>query len=428
MEKVHDLQVMCSADEIFNSPIVLYGASGGGKKMLELLAMAIKSSPTILGFADSNLNKTGEEFCGYTILNPLQLKELSQSQEIIIIIASEYIDSILDVINRFEIRAKCIFTSYAVEKSLYYNYLDPRFSDTLREKVEYFDLCQRITSGQVEELIDGLKPWNIRYTVPDETVWIFTTNKVGSLSIWQELTDKGIRCNHIHDFFNYFRHNRVSEEIRQRWFDYLKKSKLKLIAGVREPIARDFSKFFQLTQVLLMNENCHKKNMKECCLDFFRSQTKTGPKFFQDHFYTYNNYWEDNLQYGAEFDFFDLEIKKVFGIDIYKEPFDKEQGYKIYKKDNLELLVYRLEDFSKLQTVFADYVDCPDFQVQHCNEGKGKLYRYAYEAMKREVPLEQGYIDFYYKENPRMNYFYTEEEKEVFLEQWKQRGNIIETI
>lgn len=59
----------------------------------------------------------------------------------------------------------------------------------------------------------------------------------------------------------------------------------------------------------------------------------------------YNDFLTFSNMYNYSYDYFslwfDTEVKPTLGIDIFKEEFDKEAGYKIYKNKNIELLVIK---------------------------------------------------------------------------------------
>lgn len=416
--KIKDLDIMCSIDCLLEKPIVLYGATWWSWQVKEWLEMAFATKVEILAVADDEKKRIRRKFFGLQIIGNDELCEKCSANDVLIISDNEKAEKAVELLSSHGLFKTVISTVYAVGKSIYYNYQDSRVSDKMKDKVEYYDLCQRLTRRQVEELVSGLKPWDIRYSVPDHMIMLLTTNKVGSMSLYHELKARERECVHVHDLYSYFWINHIDEKDYMRWFDYLKKSKIKLVAGVREPISRDFSKFFQLDSVLLMNEFSHEKTIKERCLDFLKSQTMCGGTFFDEDYYTYNNYWEKNLQYGAEFDFFDLEIKRAFGIDIFEKPFDKAKGYTVYQQGDMTLLVYRLEDFKKLESVFADFFGCPGFCIRSENAAADKMYRHAYNAMKEQISLPPEYIEFYYKNNPRMDYFYSKEEQQAFLKKW----------
>ena len=66
--------------------------------------------------------------------------------------------------------------------------------------------------------------------------------------------------------------------------------------------------------------------------------------------YKAGNYLLQQLDHSANFDYvnqwFDRELKAVFGIDVFAEPFPIDTGFALYRKDRVEALVIRHEDLS----------------------------------------------------------------------------------
>ncbi len=120
------------------------------------------------------------------------------------------------------------------------------------------------------------------------------------------------------------------------------------------------------------------------------------------------------LLYGNSF-----ELKDNFDIDIYSQGFDRERGFRIYRHGNTEAFVYKLEKLDSLENEIRDFLDRPDFRLIRANDGSEKYLRFLYEGAKERFTVSQEYVDFYYQDNDRMNFFYTAEEQERFLSRLK---------
>jgi hypothetical protein len=127
----------------------------------------------------------------------------------------------------------------------------------------------------------------------------------------------------------------------------------------------------------------------------------------------------NNPDYGHQFNWFDNEIKAVLGIDVYKHPFNREKGYSIIKQDNIEVLVLKLEKLNTLESVIGEFVGVSDFKLVNINEANSKPVKYLYKNVRESIKLPRKIFDFYYKDNPRMNHFYTKEEQAEFLKKWE---------
>lgn len=122
---------------------------------------------------------------------------------------------------------------------------------------------------------------------------------------------------------------------------------------------------------------------------------------------------------------FDLELKGVFGFDIYLESYDREQGYGTYKVDDLEILVI---DFERLNEVGArqtgKFVKIPDFEtasipkVNLANErASGRLY----EEFRSSIVLPTEFVDYQYS-SQYAKFFYSEEKLDELTNRWTSRG------
>ena len=125
-------------------------------------------------------------------------------------------------------------------------------------------------------------------------------------------------------------------------------------------------------------------------------------------------------EYGAIFEWFNMEIKKIFGIDVLEYDFNKEKGYQIIQKDNVELLLVKAEQLDFCQDIIGKFVEVEDFKVERKNVGSEKLCKFVYDEVKKRIEIPKYILDFYYKENKAMDHFYTAEEKEKLRKKWSR--------
>jgi len=103
---------------------------------------------------------------------------------------------------------------------------------------------------------------------------------------------------------------------------------------------------------------------------------------------------------------------------VYDYPFDKEKGYAVIKKNNIELLLMQVEQLNTLEEVVGSFVGIPEFRLQNKNISKEKRYRFAYQAYLETFTMPDKRLKKIYYENPYMNFFYTEEEINGFYKKW----------
>ncbi|GAB0120261.1 hypothetical protein Acid7E03_43330 [Acidisoma sp. 7E03] len=123
---------------------------------------------------------------------------------------------------------------------------------------------------------------------------------------------------------------------------------------------------------------------------------------------------------GYQFEWFNKELKAVFGVDVYRHPFDQDKGYSIIKHDHVEVLVIKLEKLSCLEGVVGNFVGRPEFKLLKSNEARHKAYYPLYKDLKERIKIPRELIDLYYADNGYMNHFYSDREKIDFLQSWKK--------
>ncbi|MGH8046383.1 MAG: putative capsular polysaccharide synthesis family protein, partial [Chthoniobacterales bacterium] len=132
-------------------------------------------------------------------------------------------------------------------------------------------------------------------------------------------------------------------------------------------------------------------------------------------------------EYGARLhdEWFDAEIRDLFGIDVFATPFPAEKGYEIYEKENARLVLVRLED---LRRVFIPVVrewledsglapiglDSIELESERANDGSSKAYADLYRTFRRELQMDAAELDRAF-ESRVVKHFYTDAERANFL-------------
>ena len=177
--------------------------------------------------------------------------------------------------------------------------------------------------------------------------------------------------------------------------------KIKIITLVREPISREISRFFQNLHVLIYHSIYIMRNDNTIHNDLI--------KLFE----IYNNK-------RSTITYFDIEFRKFLKIDIYDFPFDKNKGYGIIQKKNLEILILKLEKLNELQEIIGKFLELKTFELISSNQAKTKWYGPLYkEFIKNYVPNED-YLNLVY-ESKYMKHFYSEEEIKKFKNRWLRK-------
>lgn len=178
--------------------------------------------------------------------------------------------------------------------------------------------------------------------------------------------------------------------------------KIKIVTLVREPIARNISAFFESINRYIYNFNHRYKKGNIDTEDLVKSFLKKFPHQFP-------------------LNWFDKEMKAVFGIDVYKRNFDFDKGYQIYgheNSQNLELLLIKLEKLNDChEFAFSDFFGLDNFILEHKRLGSDQKYADLYNQFKNSIKLSEGYAENLYN-SKYVRHFYSREEIDSFKDKW----------
>lgn len=172
---------------------------------------------------------------------------------------------------------------------------------------------------------------------------------------------------------------------------------LKVITLVREPVAANVSLYFQV---------------------FGRyAGTNSRPADFDIDELT--RIFVDHYMHFRPLTWFDAELKRTLGIDVYQHPFPAETGYKTISSNNIDLLIVRceLDDTSKARAI-SDFIGLNDFEITRSNIAANKPYAARYAEFKEHLQLPEPLLDNIYM-SKYARHFYTEDERKIFRAHWR---------
>ena len=121
---------------------------------------------------------------------------------------------------------------------------------------------------------------------------------------------------------------------------------------------------------------------------------------------------------------FDTELKSVFGIDVFSSPFEHEDavnGYKIYNSPHVDLLVLRLENLDRCYPqAFQEFMGLNDFTLVRANEGVNKDYQESYRSLVGEMKFPPAFLDKMYSMK-YVRHFYKPEEIDAARARWEDK-------
>ena len=210
---------------------------------------------------------------------------------------------------------------------------------------------------------------------------------------WSNLTRKGRN--------GFTRARRLNKELKRRRDEG---GRVKVITMVRDPLATNVSGLFHNYRwwPAELKAQCDPPSA-ECLAAVGRYFVATYPHDVPDR-------W------------FDMEVRTLYGIDVFAEPFNAQRGYAIYHSEFADLLVIKLEKLNQCATAaMHEFLGLDDFRLLESNKAEDKEYAAIYQAFRRDLPLSQDYIGRMYASRVAQH-FYTAEELATFRRKWSAAG------
>lgn len=214
-----------------------------------------------------------------------------------------------------------------------------------------------------------------RLFLNEEVVFVYQMGKVGSTSLEQSIEG----AQHFHTLYMngpcYVSDRRlyrgVGGVIRLWLRDLVKRlafalrRDVKIITVVRNPVDRNISMFFQELAFWISDY-----------IERHDSETR-----FSDIQWLHKVY---EVVYCHDYGetWFDKEIKRLSGIDVFAEPFDVQKGYAFFTRGKYNILVLRMEDIGRNVDVISGFVG-REIELKRTNEAEKKWYSSVYREFKR---------------------------------------------
>ena len=256
----------------------------------------------------------------------------------------------------------------------------------------------------------------------DSVFLIYQMGKVGSSSIYKALKEhhlsspvyqlhyldptslqESVAWHNANNFSQLPEHLQVSEAMATFLAKDQDRVRWKIISLVRDPIALQCSMIFQnLAEAFssALEEDNTRVNLQKAIELITRDLSDFQTR--KSHFLN----WFDN------------EIKEVFGIDVYRYPFNKEEGFSIINQGNVEILLIKFENLQECFTeAFFQFTGINDLQLPQANVGIEKEYGEDYKKLTRTLLLPNSLCKNIYK-TKLTQHFYSQQEINKFMEQW----------
>lgn len=250
-----------------------------------------------------------------------------------------------------------------------------------------------------------------------EPILVYQPGKVGSRSVHLSLRQLNL------DVPVYHSHHLAELEVAEEWartrladpskeleglardkelYERLHKPnapRLNLVSLVRAPIPRMISSFFQYLPARVKGIQAGAEN-----------QTLTAAELAEIFIHQRGDRSHER--------WFDVQVKGVFGLDVYAQPFAHSKGYQLYENKKARLVIIRLEDLNRVVAPAMDeMLHIPDFQLVNTNVGEQKWYANLYKEFLQVLRLPPEYVNEIHG-SKYAQYFYTPQELKASVARW----------
>jgi len=248
------------------------------------------------------------------------------------------------------------------------------------------------------------------YLKQDALIVVYQMGKVGSRSVADSLRMGGINpVFHVHRMIpsniervkNGFRKRNappLDERIGRMLYNKISKGKrkAKVITLVREPLSRNISAFFENLQLFIGSDQKDTDYPLKKLIDIFINE----------------------YSHEVPLQWFDLELKKATGINVFDYPFPRHKGYMTIEKNNIELLIIKLEIPDALkERAIGDFMHLNKFQLIKKNIAKDRAYSKTYQQFKKTIRLPSAYVQKMLS-SKYATHFYNEKEINALWDRW----------
>ena len=188
----------------------------------------------------------------------------------------------------------------------------------------------------------------------------------------------------------------LSRAIRLRRFlsAFWSVPKLEVITGVRELIGLVLSSTFE--NYLYFEQAVEAMTVERCRKVLLHPKT-----------YTSLRHW------------FDLELKRFVGIDVFQKAFPIEQGYAVYENRFARVLLYRFEVLEQLPGILQKFLNWNIPSLLESNIGAKKAYGDQYRHVRETLRLPKEFVTSLYGDK-MMRHFYSEGERQRLFWKWAE--------
>ncbi|MBD2364689.1 hypothetical protein H6G36_26550 [Anabaena minutissima FACHB-250] len=273
-----------------------------------------------------------------------------------------------------------------------------------------------INKQNVYKLISRITDPKLYWSLKNDIYIVYTMGKVGSSTInatlerelkvanifhahylsreWLEATEPKVGKNHPTI--------KLAKQIQE--LKSIPGKRFKIISIVRDPIAKKVSGFFQNPHLYgLTEQDLLTISPNDACELIIKNR----------------------MNFYDAVEWFDHEFLKFTGIDIYTESFNYAAKRQIISRDDLDVLVLRIEDFkdqNKILVNLQDFIELPIQKMTNANVTHKKPSAQLNKLVVDMINFPNDFVNHIY-DSKYCKHFYTEEEIFQFKLKWTNTNN-----
>lgn len=392
--------------------VIIHGAGSKGKEIIALLQQAGINVQLV---CDIDETKVGETLNGVEVTKPDEVLQI-ESECLYIIACVERCEEVWElysnILNYKKTQAR--FISYWGISQFLFSFRNIYYKNN-KEQLWRFEKDIYQKKVIIKKMFLEAFEKSINHS---NEILVAQAGKVGSTSLCHMLDDAHVSNNQVHQFsYPYY----VLDDFESEWNKGIKEllsHEVRIISIVRNPLERDYSAFWQpFGQGLTKNRMIFAE--KSSVQDMYDKFTN---HIIMDSLHDLANEcgcYMPSIWLNDEFSWFDSELKQFTNIDIWGHQFDKEKGYEIVRGGNIEVFLMKLEAIDRAIPALSKFCNCDFLNIKKDNSAENKWYSMAYKEFRKEVKISRDYVNYYFSNNPKFDYFYDTKEKESFILKWK---------
>ena len=239
----------------------------------------------------------------------------------------------------------------------------------------------------------------------DIQILIFSGGKTASTAIYKSFRQINLATFHTHcDLYTSLclKLKMTIHEI----IEAKRKEKLLIVSCYREPISRTLSSLFEQYKGIF---KIKAPNAVQAMKIFNQIDNELIRRKFIEFLENGEESYHPNQEKGQHLGSY---------IDIYKLPYNKDQGYQIYETDKFKWIYLRFDKIGNFEKIVHENTKYKNFKLMNHNLSKNKPYYEKYvQAQKFSIP--KNLLDLCFeREEKNLNYFYAPGEIEAIKKKW----------